>query len=85
MMASYGSMIALPADPNDPEDGDVTVEALERALAERDERMRQRGVQRLPTKQQVTLRLDQDVIARFRATGPGWQSRINAALRAAEV
>lgn len=35
------------------------------------------------TKQQVTLRLDQDVIAHFRAGGAGWQSRINAALREA--
>ncbi len=33
-------------------------------------------------KQQVTLRLDADVLERFRADGPGWQSRINAALRA---
>jgi uncharacterized protein (DUF4415 family) len=33
------------------------------------------------TKISVTLRLDPDVIARFRATGPGWQSRMNAVLR----
>ena len=32
-------------------------------------------------KQQVTLRLDPDVIERFRADGPGWQGRMNAALR----
>jgi uncharacterized protein (DUF4415 family) len=32
-------------------------------------------------KQQVTLRLDADVIEHFRATGPGWQTRINEALR----
>jgi uncharacterized protein (DUF4415 family) len=32
-------------------------------------------------KQQVTLRLDPDVIEKFRATGKGWQSRINAELR----
>jgi len=32
-------------------------------------------------KKLVSLRLDQDVIDRFRADGPGWQSRINAALR----
>ncbi len=32
-------------------------------------------------KKQVTLRLDPDVIEKFRATGKGWQSRINAALR----
>lgn len=34
------------------------------------------------TKQQVTLRLDPDVLDRLRATGPGWQSRVNEALRA---
>ena len=34
-------------------------------------------------KKQVTLRLDEAVIERFRAAGPGWQSRINAALRKA--
>jgi uncharacterized protein (DUF4415 family) len=32
-------------------------------------------------KKLVSLRLDQDVIDRFRAGGPGWQSRINVALR----
>ncbi|WP_375249807.1 BrnA antitoxin family protein [Sphingomonas sp.] len=44
-----------------------------------------RGAQKAPTKKQVTLRLDQDVLEKFRATGPGWQARINAALRAAQV
>lgn len=34
-------------------------------------------------KQQVTLRLDRAVLEGFRATGPGWQSRINAELRKA--
>ncbi|RVT43993.1 hypothetical protein ENE74_02395 [Sphingobium algorifonticola] len=34
-------------------------------------------------KRQVTLRLDSVVVEGFRATGPGWQSRINAALRKA--
>ncbi len=34
-------------------------------------------------KRQVTLRLDGALIDRFRAEGPGWQSRINAALRKA--
>jgi uncharacterized protein (DUF4415 family) len=41
----------------------------------------QRGPQRTPTKEQITLRLDRDVVAHFKAGGPGWQSRINAALR----
>lgn len=34
-------------------------------------------------KQQVTLRLDTDVLESFRSGGPGWQGRINAALRKA--
>jgi len=45
----------------------------------------QRGPQKAPTKQQVTLRLDRDVIERFRATGEGWQARINQALRKARI
>ena len=32
-------------------------------------------------KKQVTLRLDPEVVEKFRATGKGWQSRINAELR----
>lgn len=35
------------------------------------------------TKQHVSLRLDPDVIASFKADGPGWQARINEALRKA--
>ena len=31
----------------------------------------------------VSIRLDPDVVAKFKATGPGWQSRINEALRRA--
>ena len=32
-------------------------------------------------KEQVTLRIDQDVLEYFRGSGPGWQDRINEALR----
>lgn len=32
-------------------------------------------------KQAISLRLDPDVIEHFKQAGPGWQSRINAALR----
>jgi uncharacterized protein (DUF4415 family) len=34
-------------------------------------------------KQSTSLRLDADVLAHYRGTGRGWQSRINAALRKA--
>jgi uncharacterized protein (DUF4415 family) len=35
------------------------------------------------TKQQVTLRIDRDVLDKFRSTGEGWQRRINDVLRKA--
>jgi uncharacterized protein (DUF4415 family) len=34
-------------------------------------------------KEQVTLRIDRDVLDHFQEDGPGWQDRINAALRKA--
>ena len=40
-----------------------------------------RGLFYRPVKQQLTLRLDADVIAWFRNNGTGYQSRINSALR----
>lgn len=47
--------------------------------------VRRRGPQQAPTKKPVTLRLDPDVLDKFRATGPGWQGRMNEALRRAKV
>ena len=32
-------------------------------------------------REQVTLRIDRDVLEHFQADGPGWQDRLNAALR----
>jgi uncharacterized protein (DUF4415 family) len=34
-------------------------------------------------KEMVSLRIDRDVLDAFQAEGPGWQERINAALRKA--
>ncbi|MHB1103187.1 MAG: BrnA antitoxin family protein [Devosia sp.] len=45
-------------------------EALEHARG-------QRGPQKSPTKEHIGIRLDREVVEHFRATGPGWQSRIN--------
>ena len=40
--------------------------------------------QSLPgVKEMVSLRIDRDVLDFFQADGPGWQDRINAALRKA--
>lgn len=41
-----------------------------------------RGLKPRPGKAAVSLRADEDVIAWFRAQGPGYQTRINAVLRA---
>ncbi|MEI6451643.1 MAG: BrnA antitoxin family protein [Actinomycetes bacterium] len=41
----------------------------------------QRGAQKKPTKEPVTIRYSRDVLEYFRATGPGWQARIDAALK----
>ena len=43
------------------------------------------GRPRGSNKEQVSLRLDKDVLERFRAVGPGWQSRINQTLRVSGV
>jgi uncharacterized protein (DUF4415 family) len=40
-----------------------------------------RGPQKSPTKERITIRLSRDVVERFRATGEGWQSRVDAALQ----
>jgi uncharacterized protein (DUF4415 family) len=63
---------------------EITDDMLARAELRIGERVIRRG--RPPSaapKQAVKLRLDPDVLAHFRATGRGWQTRINAALRRA--
>lgn len=40
-----------------------------------------RGPQRDPTKERVTIRLSREVVAAFRASGAGWQTRIDGALK----
>ena len=42
-----------------------------------------RAPPRAAAKRQLTLRLDPDVIEKFREGGPGWQGRMNDALRKA--
>ena len=42
---------------------------------------RTRGRQKTPIKESISIRLDQDVLSYYRASGRGWQSRINEALR----
>ncbi|MDE1905449.1 MAG: BrnA antitoxin family protein [Rhodospirillales bacterium] len=51
------------------------------ALAEK--MRRARGKQVAPTKELVSLRLSRETLAKFRAQGPGWQTRIDEVLFAA--
>jgi uncharacterized protein (DUF4415 family) len=41
-----------------------------------------RGLQPLPSKTSISLRVDQDVLEWFKSQGPGYQTRINTVLRA---
>lgn len=50
-------------------------------LAIADALRRQRGPQKAPTKIPVTIRLDRSVVGAFKATGTGWQTRMNQVLR----
>ena len=77
---------AAAAAASDPDARELTDEELAglRPLAEvYPELIRRRGPQKAPTKMQVSIRLDRDVVDRFRRDGPGWQARMNQVLRQA--
>ena len=40
-----------------------------------------RGRQKAPTKERITIRLSRAVVQSFRATGDGWQTRVDVALQ----
>lgn len=52
--------------------------AVRVALAER---RGARGPQKTPLKVPTTIRFDADVLAALKATGKGWQTRVNAVMR----
>ena len=68
----------------DPDDApELTDEFFDRADLYEGEKLIRRGrPAALAPKQAVKLRLDPDVLAALRATGDGWQTRINDMLRA---
>ena len=62
----------------------LTDRFFDRAEIRDGEKIVRRGRPPLPNpKQAVKLRLDADVLAAYRKTGAGWQTRINADLRKA--
>ncbi|BCU07502.1 BrnA antitoxin family protein [Allochromatium tepidum] len=46
-----------------------------------EQRRRTRGPQKTPKKVPTTIRFDADVLQGLRATGKGWQTRVNEAMR----
>ena len=68
----------------DPDDAsELTDEWFDKADLKFGDKIIRRGRPPGSAKRLVSLRLDQAVLDRFRAEGPGWQSRINDALRKA--
>jgi uncharacterized protein (DUF4415 family) len=68
----------LRADPHDLDDFDVSEGEVQRALVARQVR---RGAQKAPVKELISIRLSSDVLAVLRASGKGWQSRVDDLLR----
>ena len=79
----------IASDPDSPEltDGQIAeVKPFAEAFPEIVQKMRKNVGGRPKSaspKVPVSIRLEQDVVAKFKATGPGWQSRINEVLRKA--
>ena len=83
----YAINAAVAADPETTELDDAWFERAKPASEVVPQIVRRyrrtRGKQRAPTKNQITLRLDADLVLHFRETGKGWQTRINDTLRRA--
>ena len=82
--ANASMTLAKPEVWVDPDDApELTDEMLDRAEIRIGGKVVQRGRPPLGVvpKSAVTLRLDADVLASYRATGAGWQTRLNADLR----
>ena len=75
---------STPATWVDPEDAPELTEAFfKEAKLYKGNKIQARGRPKAAiTKEPVKLRLDADVLAALRATGDGWQTRINETLRA---
>lgn len=68
----------------DPDDApELDDEWFDKATFKIGDKVIRRGRPPGSTKSLVSLRLDQAVLDHFRAGGPGWQSRLNEALRKA--
>jgi|ERR1017187_8013296 uncharacterized protein (DUF4415 family) len=69
-----------PYDPNDAEAARAWLSQADLIRNGKVLRRGKRGPQKAPTKKLVSLRLSSEVIDHFKATGPGWQTRIDSTL-----
>ena len=74
----------IEADPDTFELTDEFVAGM-RPAAEVLPHIVRRGPQKAARKVPVSIRLDADLVRRLRASGPGWQGRVNDLLRKAGV
>lgn len=69
----------IAADPDNPELTDAEMASM---VPHAEFMKRQRGRPKLDNpKERVTLYVDAEVVSAFRASGEGWQTRMNGALR----
>lgn len=59
----------------------VPFSALPASLRDKLSAIKKRGPQKTPTKIPTTIRFDADVLAELKASGRGWQTRVNDAMR----
>jgi uncharacterized protein (DUF4415 family) len=69
-----------PYDPNDAEAARAWLAQADLIRGGKVTRRGKRGPQKAPTKTLVSLRLSPEVIDHFKATGRGWQTRIDSTL-----
>lgn len=77
-IAAAPDRIDDPECPYDPNDADSVAAFWAKGEVRRPG---QRGPQKRPTKVAVTVRYSPEVVDYFKATGEGWQTRMNDALR----
>ena len=74
-------VITAPSNARYLEEGRLWPSLLEEIQAGIEAYRRQRRRPTGSNKESTTMRFDREVLAAFRAGGPGWQTRINAVLR----
>jgi uncharacterized protein (DUF4415 family) len=67
--------------PTRPEDWDKAIVSHSYAEPKAQLAVRRRGPGKAPRKTPTTIRFDPDVLAALKATGKGWQTRVNDAMR----